>query len=74
MKNVKLTSPCKDKRFISLGVSALVTVYSLLFILFNTLPAKPFNSLFERLEVVVGGLLLIAAVIKYIACKEESIS
>lgn len=73
MENIKLTSPCKDKRFISLGVSALVTVYSLLFILFNTLPAKPFNSLFERLEVVVGGFLLIAAVVKFITCKEERV-
>ena len=39
MENLKLTSPCKDKRFSSIVISALVTIYSLLFILFNTLAA-----------------------------------
>ena len=71
MENLKLTSPCKDKRFSSIVISALVTIYSLLFILFNTLAAKPFINWFERLEVVVGGLLLIAALYKFFACKAE---
>lgn len=71
MENLKLTSPCKGKRLIRIGINMLVTIYSLLFIMYNTLPAKPILAWVERLEVVVGGMLLIAAVYKFFACKEE---
>lgn len=64
----KRLAACFDFDFI---INALLVLYTLLFIMFNTLPAKPVIKWVERLEIIVGGLLFAAAAVKFFAEKED---